>query len=243
MRILVFLGLVCGALWSLFIAVDFYGLFEGSYLKSAFHVAALTLSGVFVILLLGWLVIEFGFGHALGLEPSSLTRVVVYGVLTFAVSAVVLRYLGFDIAAVLTTSALLTAIVGLAMQPTLGSLISGLAMQLDRALSVGDGIFFNGEQVEVLSLNWRNVVMRKRDETILAVPNAMLANEQLTIYPEDRSTRFDSYVLAPIDVSPQRITDMLAETVTVQPEQQRPQLWQLKRASAGSLGSRATPVG
>ena len=55
-----------------------------------------------------------------------------------AVALLALRAIDVEPGPILTTSALLTAVVGLAMQDTLGNLVSGLALQLQRPFDVGD---------------------------------------------------------------------------------------------------------
>src|SRR5688500_7006808 len=55
-----------------------------------------------------------------------------------------LRAAGLDIASLVTTSAILTAVVAFAMQDTLGNMLSGLAIQLDNSVQVGDWIQLDG---------------------------------------------------------------------------------------------------
>jgi hypothetical protein len=130
----------------------------------------------------------------------------------------VLASFGFDITAVLTTSAILTAAVGLAMQPTLGSLISGVALHMDRVLRVGDTIVLDDKLVEITRLDWRTAVGRRKDGTVVVVPNARISNETLVVYPAGRPVRLDTVFPAPATVPPQRITDLVAELIADFPQ-------------------------
>ena len=47
---------------------------------------------------------------------------------------------GFSVAGLITTSAVLTAVIGFSMQDTLGNIMGGLALQLDNSIQVGDWI-------------------------------------------------------------------------------------------------------
>ena len=80
--------------------------------------------GIAAVLLLARLVLGVAARQATGFH-----RAVIYLVLTFVASFLVMRHFGFDLRAVLTTSAILTAAVGLAMQPTLGTMIAGFAFK------------------------------------------------------------------------------------------------------------------
>ena len=51
-----------------------------------------------------------------------------------------LRGAGVDLASIVTTSAILTAVIAFAMQDTLGNVLAGLAMQLDNSVRIGDWI-------------------------------------------------------------------------------------------------------
>jgi len=70
----------------------------------------------------------------------------VLSVLAILAGAIVLlAHQGLDVKALLPTGAVLTAVVGLALQQTLGNLIGGLSIQLDKSVRVGDWV-----QVEAL---------------------------------------------------------------------------------------------
>ncbi len=105
-----------------------------------------------------------------GLRATALQRMLVHALLSFVAVYVVLSYYGWDLRAVLTTSAIVTAAIGFAMQPTLGSVISGVVLNMDYRLRVGDGIIRGGEAIEIESLGWRNVVGRKSNGQLVYSP-------------------------------------------------------------------------
>jgi small-conductance mechanosensitive channel len=51
-----------------------------------------------------------------------------------------LHFVGLDPSSLLTTSAVITAVLAFAMQDTLGNVLSGVALQLDNSLRTGDWI-------------------------------------------------------------------------------------------------------
>jgi small-conductance mechanosensitive channel len=62
---------------------------------------------------------------------------VVYGALA-VVTVLVLRRAGVDVTSLVATSAVVTAVIGLSLQDTLGNTIGGLALQFDESIHVGD---------------------------------------------------------------------------------------------------------
>jgi small-conductance mechanosensitive channel len=149
-----------------------------------------------------------------GMPPTGFQRVVIYGLLTFAASFATLQYFGFNLSAVLTTSAIVTAAVGFAMQPTLSSMIGGLALHADRALRIGDCVMYEGDMVRIESMNWRAAAGRKSDGKLVVIPNTKLADSSAEILHADRPHRLEVTFFGPIDHPPQAICDLVREAVS-----------------------------
>jgi len=209
-----FLVLITLIAWLVHFWTAGHHLFGTSFIPDALHYVAVGLSAAVAALGSSWLILQQGLKHALGIEPTGAQRVIVYGLATFIASAVALKFLGQNITAILTTSAIITAIVGFALQPTLGGLFSGVALQLDRHLEPGSGIVYEGHDTTIESMNWRSVIGRRRDHTKVIIPNAKLASETIKVYPEDRATRHDTYIYAPVSIPPQRVSKLVRELVS-----------------------------
>jgi small-conductance mechanosensitive channel/CRP-like cAMP-binding protein len=106
------------------------------------------------------------------------------GVTYLVVGLVALRAIDVEPGSILTTSALLTAVVGLAMQDTLGNLVSGLALQMQRPFDVGDWIEVgSGEQAgRVTEVTWRATTVMTLDHVEVILPNANLAKAAIRNY-------------------------------------------------------------
>ncbi len=153
-----------------------------------------------------------------GLRATALQRMLVHAVLTVVAVYVVLSYYGWDLRAVLTTSAIATAAIGFAMQPTLGSVISGVVLNMDYRLRVGDGIIRGGEAIEIESLGWRNVVGRKSNGQLVVFPNARLADAEVEFVPAGRPVRGQTQMKVPTAVPPDQISAMAATLLGDVPE-------------------------
>jgi small-conductance mechanosensitive channel len=206
------IAIVCltAGLWALYGFSGNYRIFGGvSTTEAVFWIAWLA-TALLLVSLAGRLILGLGFA-LLDHEATGLQRGIVYAVLTFTLASIILGILGVNIAALLTTSAVLTAIVGLAMQPTLGGLIAGSSLELGRVLHVGDVILLDDQPIEVVSLNWRSIVGRKYESTTVVIPNARIAESRLDILRRDEPVRVDVPVPAPVGVSPHRISEVLSE--------------------------------
>jgi small-conductance mechanosensitive channel/CRP-like cAMP-binding protein len=102
---------------------------------------------------------------------------------TYVVALVWLMHrAGVNLASIVATSAVATAVIGLSLQSTLGSVIGGLALQVDDSLSEGDWIELeNKTQGQVKKVRWRHTVLETRDWDTLLVPNNQLLNQTIKV--------------------------------------------------------------
>jgi len=88
----------------------------------------------------------------------------------------------FNIASIVATSAVVTAVIGLSLQSTLGNVIGGLALQIDDSINEGDWIELeNKQQGQVKQVRWRHTVIETRDWDTLLVPNSQLLNQTIKL--------------------------------------------------------------
>jgi small-conductance mechanosensitive channel/CRP-like cAMP-binding protein len=89
---------------------------------------------------------------------------------------------GFSVAGLITTSAVLTAVIGFSLQDTLGNVMGGLSVQLDKSLKVGDWVKLStGQTGRVAEIRWRYTAIETRDWDTVIIPNGMLVKSQVTI--------------------------------------------------------------
>jgi len=79
------------------------------------------------------------------------------------------------IGAIMTTSAILSVVVGLALQESLSNIFSGIMLTIDRPYKAGDWIEIDGKEGKVLDSNWRSTRVLTRDDDIIYVPNSTMA--------------------------------------------------------------------
>ncbi|MEN3374064.1 mechanosensitive ion channel family protein [Dechloromonas sp. ZS-1] len=85
-----------------------------------------------------------------------------------------LNLAGVDLAHLVTTSAVITAVLAFAMQDTLGNLLGGLALQMDNSLEIGDWIRIDDLSGQVTDIQWRYTALLTRNGERVVVPNSQL---------------------------------------------------------------------
>ena len=150
-----------------------------------------------------------------GAEVPRIVRDLVQALLFVGVFLATLRAAGVEPTSILTTSALLTAVIGLSLQDTLGNLFAGLAIQIQHPFRVGDWIVYEPTEQnmgKVIEMNWRATKVLTLDEIEITVPNATLAKAALRNYslPTARIRRH-VFVEAPYDRPPEQVIPELVD--------------------------------
>jgi small-conductance mechanosensitive channel/CRP-like cAMP-binding protein len=152
------------------------------------------------------LVLDVVLGRRLLRPLPKIVADITLGLVYTAVLLTALRVAGVEPGSILTTSALLTAAVALSLQETLGNMVAGLAIQVQRPFDLGDWIQFDSEAKhvgKVLEINWRATKVLTLDEVEVIVPNATLAKAAITNYSKPTVTsRRSLYVQVPAEVPP-----------------------------------------
>ncbi len=87
---------------------------------------------------------------------------------------------GVNLGAMLTALGVGSVVLGLALQDTLGSLFTGLAMLSARNFKVGDWVKIGTKEGVVKSMNWRTMVIQTRSGDDAVLPNLMLGRQEVT---------------------------------------------------------------
>jgi small-conductance mechanosensitive channel/CRP-like cAMP-binding protein len=131
------------------------------------------------------------------------------------VALIALREAGVEPTSLLATSALLTAVIGLSLQETLGNLFAGLAIQGERPFELNDWIQFDEQSRRVgrvVEINWRATKLETSDRVILTVPNGVLARAPIMNFSRPTAlVRRSVYVDAPFDAPPGEVLALLEE--------------------------------
>jgi small-conductance mechanosensitive channel/CRP-like cAMP-binding protein len=103
-------------------------------------------------------------------------------VLAAAVLVVAKVVLGYSLEAVLVSSTVISAVVGLALQDVLKNVFSGMALELERPFQRGDWILLDGQPVQVLDTSWRSTRFRSNEGVEFFEPNSTFSTARLVRY-------------------------------------------------------------
>ncbi len=151
-----------------------------TYAASVFHEFALVGAGIAVIRLWGLLAFRIVL-PLLRIKPPRIAEdffVIIGYVVWFLVR---LRYAGLELGSILATSAVITAVIAISMQDTLGNILGGLALQLDNSIEVGDWIKVDDISGRVVDIRWRSTLVETRNWETVVFPNSQLMKNKFLV--------------------------------------------------------------
>jgi len=186
------------------------------------------------------LIVDWFLGRHLGQPVPRIFRDILQGFLFVATTLVLFRSMGVELGSLLTTSAILTAAIGLSLQESLGNLFAGLAVRAEHPFEIGDWIDIgegHRNVGQVVEINWRATKIRTNDLVELVVPNSFIAKSTLQNYsrPSTTTRRTVSFV-GPYDVTPNRVKNAVLPALRGCPgvaSEPPPKLWVNSFADSG----------
>ena len=143
--------------------------------------------------------------------PQLLRQMVSIAVYLLLFASALKTFFDYDVRTALTTGAVLAAVIGLALQDTLGNLFGGIAMHMEGGFNVGD-VLHSGEYVGVVeSVSWRATRIRGFNNQAIVLPNSVIARERLEVFPRGRLTARVLPVSVDYNIPPATVIGILSQ--------------------------------
>jgi small-conductance mechanosensitive channel/CRP-like cAMP-binding protein len=172
------------------------------------HGAAILATGIAIIRLAGLVLFRVAL-PAIGIATPRIAEDILVVVAYVAWAMVRLRFAGLDLASLVTTSAVITAVVAFAMQDTLGNVLGGLVLEFDESIAIGDWIKLDDLSGRVGEIHWRHTAIRTRNNELVIVPNAALMKTRFLVIgnPDEEPVRWRRWIWFDVEynVPPARV--------------------------------------
>ena len=156
----------------------------------------------------------------LRLKPPRIMRDLLLA-LAYVVVGITILSRDTDLTGIIATSAVLTAVIGLSFQDTLGNMMGGMALQMERAISVGDWIRVDNQEGMVKEIRWRHTAVETRNWDTIVIPNSVLMKSQVTVLGRrtgaPRQHRQWVYFNVDFRYSPSEVIDAVEAALRVEP--------------------------
>jgi small-conductance mechanosensitive channel len=169
-------------------ATQFLAQREGSVLVPFFDyfgIATVLLGAIVFVRAIKILVNEYLFLNSMTAGvPVLLVNLVTLIISIFIAAWLSTSVFGVRWAPLLATSAIVSVVLGLALQETLGNLFAGVALQFDKPYEIGDWIELEtgtGERIvgEVYEITWRATILYGVYEEVIVLPNRLVAQSEV----------------------------------------------------------------
>lgn len=114
--------------------------------------------------------------------PSLLESVISVGFYAVGLGAIAHYWFHLELTPFLATSAVVGAVVGLALQDTLGNLFAGIALHTEAPFQVGDWVRVADRDGRIEQVSWRAMRLRTWDGDTLTIPNNEVARHAMLNY-------------------------------------------------------------
>lgn len=177
------------------------------------------LLSLFVLVLAVLLAVSVAFfdmfmGRVRQIAVPAILRDVMMLVIYIVVIIIIIGQNGVDITSIVTTSAVLTAVIGFALQDLLSNIISGLAIEIERPFKVGDFVKFNDQEGRVLEINWRSTKVFTLHHDIVIIPNSVATKSAIINFTAPtRMHRRNVKIGLRYEAAPNRVRESLLKAV------------------------------
>jgi small-conductance mechanosensitive channel/CRP-like cAMP-binding protein len=144
-----------------------------------------------------------------------ITQVVLF---TFSLILIIQDTLKIQLTTLLATSAVITVVLGLALQETLGNLFAGLALHLDPSYQAGDWIHSGDKFGQVIEVTWRATKLRTLNNDFVVIPNGQIAKQEVMNHSFPRgphATRVS--IAAAYQVPPNKVAKVVTQVLSSTP--------------------------
>ena len=119
--------------------------------------------------------------RAVRLEPPEIAQDLIVALVYVAVALAVLSQSGANLSGIIATSTILTAVIGLSLQDSLGNIIGGTFLQAEQMIRVGDWIKIDDVEGKVKATRWRHTSIETRNWDTVVIPNSVLVKARVTV--------------------------------------------------------------
>ena len=177
-------------------------------------VAALTSLSIVLVRVSNFVLLDVLFRKSKGREAPALLRVLLGIIIYSALFALIYSWvLEMSLSAALTTSAVVTVIIGLALQDTLGNFFAGVSIHIEQPFQIGDVIQLGDMLGRVEAITWRATSLRTNNNTLVIFPNSKVARDSLEVFRTNSLNRHALHFPGPYTVAPHTLIPLVCETV------------------------------
>lgn len=161
-----------------------------------------------------WLLLEVLVGRRSIKIPPFLLDILEWFILLIVLLLTIRLVFGVELTGLLVTSTVASAIIGLALQDTLGNLISGISLQIEAPFAVDDWVEIEGVEGKIVRQNWRTLTLLTREDHRVVLTNSGVAKSKIINYSRPTNGQIQTiYLTLSEGFSPNTVKNLLIDAV------------------------------
>jgi small-conductance mechanosensitive channel/CRP-like cAMP-binding protein len=146
--------------------------------------------------------------------PKLVKDMMVFILFVVGVLLILRYYTRTDISLLTVSSAVLTVVVGFALQDILGNLFSGIVLNFEDSFKIGDWMSISDHEGQVEQFGWRSFKIRTIDRELIVFPNQAASKAEVVIYGAGRQpVALKIRVAAGYGESPDRVSAVMRQAL------------------------------
>ena len=178
---------------------------------------------VLAVKILAYFVFDFLVQKKQGIRyPKLVKEVVVFGLYIVGILLILNYYLNIRPTALWASSAVLTVVIGFALQDILGNLFSGIVLNFEDSFKLEDWVRIGDREGRVEQFGWRSFKIRTIDRELIVIPNQTASKAEVLIYGSGgQPVRLKIGVAASYQDSPDKVGAAILKALESMPEIRR----------------------
>lgn len=136
-----------------------------------------------------------------------------------------------DLAGLVTALGVSSIVIGLALQDTLGSVMSGIALLFEQPFSVGDWLQVGDMVGQVIDINWRSVRLQTFEHEMVIIPHKLISSDVIRNFSRPRRIHAERIQIGFSYGDPPNLAKLVLRTTALETEgilaQPAPQIFTL----------------
>jgi small-conductance mechanosensitive channel/CRP-like cAMP-binding protein len=146
--------------------------------------------------------------------PRLLINVFNVFVLLAAAVWIVSQVFNLPLSTVVVSSTVVSAVVGLALQDVLRSMVAGIVLQIESPFGLGDWVRIKGYEGRIHQMNWRTVTIRTRENHHVILTNGMVSTDEVLNFSRPASLQgIDAFIGVAYPHPPEQVKAVLKAAV------------------------------
>lgn len=144
---------------------------------------------VLTVKVVAFFIFDFLMGKRQNIKyPRLIKDIVVIILYVIGILLIAKYYLNIELTVALASSAVLTVVIGFALQDLLGDLFTGIALNLEESLQIGDWIKTGEFEGRVEQFRWRSIKIRTVDNVLVLIPNQIASKKEVQRFGHVKET-------------------------------------------------------